>query len=118
MKWLQWQLSGSIFDYYNELPTLGDYASTWMKTISGQNKEVVQNLSETEMLPEAKAAGDLLNKGGLSEEDALKNLSLQVEGQEFNTKAEYKAWFMEKNDGISEAVNEAQFNDYWKRITS
>jgi len=118
MQDLKEQLSMSNFDNYNELTTLGDDASTWMKTISSQNKEVVQNLSETEMLPEGAAAGELLKKGGLSEQEALKNLSLTVEGQEFNTKAEYKAWFMENNKGISKAVDEAQFNDYWKRITS
>ena len=117
MQDLKEQLSGSSFDDYNELTTLGDDASTWMKTISGQNKEVVQNLSETDMLPKQKAAGELLNQGGLSEEDALKNLSLQ-RNQKFTTKAEYKAWFMENNNGLSESVDEAQFNDYWKRITS
>lgn len=118
MQDLKEQLSMSNFDNYNELTTLGDDASTWMKTISGQNKEVIQDLSDTEMLPEVTDAGELLKKGGLSEQDALKNLSLTVEGQEFNTKAEYKAWFMENNNGISKAVDEAQFNDYWKRITS
>lgn len=117
MKQLKEQLSTSKFDDYNELTTLGDDSSTWMKSISSLNKDVVQNLSETDMLPKQKAAGELLNQGGLSEEDALKNLSLQTD-QKFTTKAEYKAWFMENNNGLSESVDEAQFNDYWKRITS
>jgi hypothetical protein len=117
MQDLKEQLSMSNFDNYNELTTLGDDASTWMKTISSQNKEVVQNLSDEDMLPKVTDAGELLKKGGLSEQEALKALSSQISDQEFNTKEEYKAWYMEKNGGSS-ARNEVQFNDYWKRITS
>ena len=123
MQDLKEQLSGSKFDDYNELTTLGNDASTWMKTISGQNKEVVQNLSETDMLPEDDRVEETVMQGNASEQDALKMLSKKVSSRgdtdeiTFDTKQDYKDWYMNLPSNKSNPrVAEIRFKQEWEAL--
>lgn len=123
MQDLKEQLNMSNFDNYNELTTLGDDASTWMKTISGQNKEVIQNLSETDMLPEDDRIEEVVMQGNASEQDALKMLSKKVSSRgdtdkiTFNTKQEYKDWYMNlPSSKKNKRVAEIRFKQEWEAL--
>tara|TARA_R110001592_G_scaffold169907_1_gene406634 strand:+ start:937 stop:2838 length:1902 start_codon:yes stop_codon:yes gene_type:complete len=128
MKRLENHLSESKFDNFSELTTLGDDASTWNETLSKNNKSILQQLGTEDSIkiklrnmdrtsPEfaTNVIDNSVNGIAMDEKDLLQALSTRAKvDKPFANKAEYKAWFMENNNGLSESVDEANFKDVWE----
>ena len=125
MRKLEEHLGRSSFNDYSELSTLNNDASTWSETLGSGNRSILQQLGEGDNITiklrnmdrnstefREEVLNSSINGIAMEEKDVLQALGSGA-GETFETKAQYKEYFMKNNGGLSVAVDEAQFEEAW-----